>query len=218
MNKLLLLEDDTLFRETLEDFLEEYNYEVKSFKNGEDVLDSTFKEQFDIYLFDINVPKINGLELLKILRDSGDNTPAIFITSYNDQETLHQGFEVGADDYIKKPVDLDELYFRIQALLKRSGQLKSIINLTENIVLDKEKMLLYQNDNILNISQKVVMLIELFSNNRDNVVTKDQIIEHLWHNELPSDGSIRVYISQIKKLLGNQSITNIKGVGYKIQF
>ena len=98
MYKILILEDDDLFASTLEDFLSEEGFEVDIAKDGEECLELNFKKNYDLYIFDINVPKINGLDLLEQLRQSDDNTPTIFLTSYKDKDTLHDAFLKGCDD------------------------------------------------------------------------------------------------------------------------
>lgn len=119
MSKILLLEDDDVLSETLVELLESENFEVLHVNDGEMALDATFVSSFDLMLLDVNVPFLNGFELLKSLRESGDMTPAIFITALTDVASLSKGFEVGVDDYIKKPFDFDELLIRIKALLKK---------------------------------------------------------------------------------------------------
>ena len=123
MYKILVLEDDELFASTLEDFLTDENLIVDIANDGEKCLALNYEKNYDLYIFDINVPKINGLELLEQLRKSKDNTPTIFLTSYKDKDTLQDAFIKGCDDYLKKPVDLDELLLRIKALLKRNKKL-----------------------------------------------------------------------------------------------
>ena len=138
MYKILVLEDDELFAETLEDFLEDEGFNVTVANDGEEVVSLCYDNKYDLYLLDINVPKLNGIELLKELRDAGDNTPSIYLTSYKDKQTLTDGFLSGCDDYLKKPVDLDELLLRVQSLLKRSGKSISKVPLIENIYFDPE--------------------------------------------------------------------------------
>jgi len=112
--RILLLEDDKLFNETLQDFLEEEEYELEYALDPYTALDLAYEQNFDLYLFDVNLPYESGFDLLKKLRESGDSTPTIFITSRDDKESLREGFMVGADDYIKKPIDLDELYYGLK--------------------------------------------------------------------------------------------------------
>jgi DNA-binding response OmpR family regulator len=119
MIKLLLLEDDHVLAESLIELLQSENFDIVHVVNSQGALNQTFLQNFDLFLLDVNVPLFNGFELLKNLRDSGDKTPAIFLTALNDIASLSKGFDVGADDYIKKPFDFDELIIRINAILKK---------------------------------------------------------------------------------------------------
>ncbi|MCT7582593.1 response regulator transcription factor [Aliarcobacter butzleri] len=220
MYKILILEDDELFASTLEDFLAEEKFTVDIAKDGEECLSLNYEKNYDLYIFDINVPKINGLELLSSLRKGEDNTPTIFLTSYKDKDTLHDAFLKGCDDYLKKPADLDELLLRIKALLKRNKKQFELIKLTETLDFNPINKRIYENGVDLNLPTKILDLIELFIENRGDIVTKEMIINRLWAaNEDYSEGSIRVYINQIKKLFSDANvIVNIKGIGYKIEF
>lgn len=218
MYKVLLLEDDELFASTVEDFLSDEGFDVDIAIDGEECLELNFKKNYDLYIFDINVPKINGLDLLEQLRQSEDNTPTIFLTSYKDKDTLHDAFLKGCDDYLKKPVDLDELILRIKALLKRNKKQFEIIKLSDTLTFNPSNKRAYENEVDLNLPIKVLDLLELFLENKGEIVTKNMIISKLWTTqEEYSEGSIRVYINQIKKLLGKEAILNIKGIGYKIE-
>jgi len=219
MFKILVLEDDKLFANTLEDFLNEEGFAVDLAFNGEECLDLNYENKYDLYIFDINVPKVSGLELLKQLKNAGDETPTIFLTSYKDKDTLQQAFLNGCDDYLKKPIDLDELILRIKALLKRNKKQFEIVNINSTLSFNPETKRVYENGVDLNLSTKVSELLELFIENRGLIVTKEMIISKLWSvDEDYSEGSIRVYINHIKKILGKESILNIKGIGYKIEF
>jgi len=219
MFNILLLEDDELFANTLEDFLEEEGFNVDIANDGEKCLDLNYEKNYDLYIFDINVPKINGLDLLNQLRKSGDDTPSIFLTSYKDKETLEKGFKNGCDDYLKKPVDLDELILRIKALLKRNKKHFEIITLSKTLTFNPITKRAFKNNIDLNLPIKVSELLELFIENRGEIVTKEMIVDKLWSASKDySEGSIRVYINSIKKLLGKEYISNIKGIGYKVEF
>ena len=216
--RILLLEDDELFAETLEDFLEDEGFTIDIANDGEKALDLNYETNYDLYLLDINVPKINGLELLKDLRESGDETPAIFLTSYKDKETLAEGFLSGADDYLKKPVDLYELLLRIKSLLKRVGKQTSKIVIDENTVFEPSLKRVFKDGNDMNLAMKVIDLLELFLENRDKIITKEMIVSKLWSvDEEYSEGSIRVYINHVKKIFSKEKIINIKGIGYKFE-
>ncbi|MDF1875439.1 response regulator transcription factor [Sulfurimonas sp. SAG-AH-194-I05] len=211
--KILLLEDDQLLAETLVDLLQEY--EVTHAANGQIALDLTFEKKFDLYLLDVNVPLINGITVLKELREAQDTTPAIFLTSHTDKETLTKGFTSGADDYITKPFDNDEIILRIHALLKRSKPLKNdcISLLCHDAT---HKRILYDNKD-LELSPKEYELLILLMAHINNTVPKELIFDALWSsNTLGSDGAIRVHINRLKQLLPQMNIVNIRGIGYKL--
>jgi len=212
--KILVLEDDKLFNDTLEDFLEEEGFEVRCVLDPYSALDKTYEEKFDLYLFDVNLPYESGFELLKQLRDAGDTTPTIFLTSRNDKISLTQGFDVGADDYMKKPIDLDELLLRINALLRRQTRVEStIIGDYELNMRSKELRL---NGNPIKLGAKSMALLLLLVERKNELVSFQEIEKHLWHtNEEASAGAVRVYVTTLKKYFPN--IENIRGVGYRFK-
>lgn len=219
MYKILILEDDLLFLETLEDFLISEGFLVDCAKNSNEALELNYKNSYDLYIFDINLPEMSGLELLKLLRDSNDKTATIFLTSYKDSDTLKDAFLKGCDDYIKKPVDLDELLLRIKAVLKRVNKSFDKIILEDGLIFDQENRRLHRDNIDVSLAIKAMDLLELFVQNQGKIVSKDEIITKLWgFNESYSEGSIRVYINQIKKLFKKENvIQNIKSVGYRFE-
>lgn len=218
MIKILFLEDDELFCETLIDFLEESNYNITHVSDGEEFLVKAYESTYQLYLLDINVPKLNGLDTLKNLRDTNNNTPAIFLTSYKDKETLKSGFRNGCDDFLSKPFDMDELLLRIQSLLKRSNIILNRIKIND-IIFDPKSNALFKDNDIIESSAKVIELFKLCFENNHNIVSKDMIIDRLWeYGDEYSEGSLRVYISKLQKIFTGKHITNIKNVGYKIEF
>lgn len=114
MMKILLLEDDKILCESLKEFLELEGYTVDVAHRGPEVFDLTFAQAYDLYILDVNVPEIDGFDVLASLKDAGDVTPAIYITALTDINSISKGFEIGADDYIKKPFDPEELVIRIK--------------------------------------------------------------------------------------------------------
>lgn len=216
---LLILEDNRLLSETLEDFLSEHGFTCTLTYNGQDALKVCYEKRFDLYLLDVNVPYISGFEFLKELRKAGDKTPAIFVTSYNDKTSVLEGFNLGGDDYIKKPFDLDELLMRIKAVIARTkGDEESIIPINADYALNTErKRLLYRNAE-LDVHLKDFELLTLLVQNRGKVVTKEMIYDVLWSSsEEINEGSIRVYINNLKKIFGKESISNIRGIGYRFE-
>jgi len=117
--KILYLEDDVALSATIEEFLTDQGYDVVTAFSGNDVLEYSYDEVFDLFIFDVQVPKIDGFELLKSLREAGITTPTIFTTSRSSIDDLTTGYDVGADDYLKKPFELQELLLRVKALIKR---------------------------------------------------------------------------------------------------
>jgi len=212
--RILVLEDDKLFNETLEDFLEEEAHILHCALDPYSALDLTYEHVFDLYLFDVNLPYENGFDLLEKLRQSGDETPCIFITSRADKASLKEGFEKGGDDYIYKPVDLDELSLRIRAVLRR--QVRSQLVEIDMYQFDISTKTLYQNEKNLDLSIKAGELLMVLLEGQGRVVPLDQIKERLWSSaEEASDGALRVYITQLKKYFPTQ-IQNIRGVGYQM--
>lgn len=215
--KILLLEDDTLFAHTLEDFLSEQGYTIDIVHNGEDALKRHYANRYDLYLLDINVPQINGLMLLKVLRDSGDHLPAIFLTSYKDTQTLQNAFEIGCDDYVKKPCDLDELACRIKTLLKRTGNLKEKVFFSSYCYYCFENRSVYYHQRDANLQPKSIFLLELFLEYSNQIITIEMIIDRLWSPaEIASENAIRTYITQLRQFIGKDKITNLKGIGYTL--
>ena len=119
-NNILLLEDDYELAQTLKELLEEAGYSVDMVHTGNDAIDASYDNKYDLYVFDINVPDISGIELLENLRQADDTTPTIFISALVDINTIAKGFEVGADDYLKKPFFPEELLIRVKAKLSHA--------------------------------------------------------------------------------------------------
>ncbi|MCX6075131.1 MAG: response regulator transcription factor [Campylobacterales bacterium] len=215
--KVLLLEDDRLFGESIQDFLEEEGFEVTLCPNGQEALDATFEAQFDLYLFDINVPLIDGLSLLSELRSANDQTPAIYLTSHRDISVLTEAFKNGADDYMKKPFDIEELLVRINALLRRSKPAIIRHHCLGDLSLDAQHKCIFLEGREIIFSPKEYQLMALLIQNAGEIVTKEMMMDELWSaSELVSEGAIRVYINRLKQEIGNDRILNVRGLGYRL--
>ncbi len=211
--KILLLEDDKLFNETLQDFLEEEDFEVDCVLDPYSALELSYETIYDLYLFDVNLPYESGFDLLGKLRQSGDTTPTIFITSRDDKESLTHGFSVGADDYMKKPIDLDELLLRIAALMRRQIRQERIE--IGKYTLDVIAKKIFLNNSEVDITKKAVELLVLLFQANGEVVSSDDIKNRIWAaGQNASDGSLRVYITQLKKYF-SKNIVNVRGIGYR---
>ena len=214
---ILILEDNELFLETIEDFLQTQGFTTQRAINGEEALEICFKHKFDLYLIDVKVPLLNGFDFLKELRVSKDLTPAIFITSLNDKESLLKGFMSGCDDYMKKPLDLDELKWRIDAILKRVNT-EEIIKIDDEFCFNVKRKRPYKNNKEIDLNPKDAKLLYLLLKDRGKVVTKEMIKDALWSSaETVNEGSVRVYINNLKKIFSKEAITNIRGVGYRFE-
>jgi DNA-binding response OmpR family regulator len=212
--KILLLEDDKLFNETLQDFLEEEGFGVDCILDPYSALDLTYANNYNLYLFDVNLPYETGFDLLQNLRASGDDTPTIFITSRDDKASLKEGFMQGGDDYITKPIDLEELLLRINAVLRRQVR-KEVVQIGR-YSFDILTKVLYKDDKMVELSTKGSELLFVLLEGQGEVVPLEQIKSHLWSaSEGGSDGALRVYVTQLKKYFPTQ-IENVRGVGYKM--
>lgn len=210
MHKILLLEDDLNLRDTIEEELEEAGFNITSTDKSDDVLDLTYEEKFDLYLFDVNVIGMNGFKLLEALREAGDETPTIFLTSKNKTNDVIEGFDVGASDYLKKPFDIDELIARMLRFLKTKKSYKiseSVSYLPESYeVIHEEKHIL--------LNQKDAQILEYFLNHKNQVISKEQILDDVYEGEYITDSTFRGYIKKIKSAIGEEHLRNIRGQGY----
>lgn len=216
--KILLLEDDITLNETVVEYLEESDFEVISFYDGEDAFIKIYEEKFDLLLLDVNVPSLNGFELLKNLRKQNINTPAIFITSLNSMDSFEKGFNVGCDDYIRKPFELKELLIRIESILKRGyfHNLDTKVNIVDNIYFDTSSNLLFKDEQEIKLNNKETKLLKFFLQNQNQILSHEQIFNYVWnYDEQSSDESLRTYIKNLRKLFGKERITSVKKLGYK---
>ncbi len=216
--KILLLEDDVTLNETIVEFLQEKGYEVISAYDGEEASELIYEESFELLLLDVNVPLLNGFELLKQKRKEGVKTPAIYITSLNSIDSLETGYDSGCDDYIRKPFVLKELALRVENILKRGyfHEISSRITIDEKIEYDVESNLLFVENQEIQLSTKEALLLKLFLQNRDEVLTHERIYETLWsYDETQSESALRTYIKNLRKIVGKEKIVSLKRQGYK---
>jgi len=205
--KILLLEDDQILSETLQHFLSREGYQVDVALSEEEAEEMTFSNSYDLYLFDINLPQGDGLELLKALRHAEDETPAIFITALTDMNSMAQGFELNAIDYIKKPFDPEELLIRLRAKFKDETLYYGKISY------DPKSNVLRKEGEIVQIGNVPCRVFVKLLMNMGSVVTQDTLFECL---ENPSGNALRVALSKIKQKLEIE-ITNIRGEGYMLE-
>ncbi|XPV68462.1 MAG: response regulator transcription factor [Halarcobacter sp.] len=217
--KILLLEDDTLLNEIIEEFLEKLNHKVVSTYDGQEAIEAVFEENFDLLILDVNVPLINGFEVLKELKRNSINTPTIYITSLHTLKDMEIGFKAGADDYMKKPFHLSELKLRIENIVRlrhieNSGDNK--INDTISYNYDTKTIKVSQQKHTL--SKTEAKVFEYFLKNRNRSISIEEISLNNWsYEEAPTATTIRTYIKNLRKILGKDMIDTFKGIGYKLK-
>lgn len=214
---ILLLEDDQQLSDTVKQFLEYQGYTVFCAYDGLQAQDLAYEKQVDLMLLDVKVPHQSGFDFLQNLRDEGVQTPAIFITSLNGVDDVTRGFDMGCDDYIRKPFALKELLVRVDSLLKRRFRThEEKIDLGEGLIFDSKEFFLTRNNERVPLKKKEAMLLALFLENPNELLSYDKIYERLWeYDESPSAGSLRSYVKTVRSILGKVSIETMKNVGYR---
>ena len=216
--KILLLEDDTLLNEIIEEFLMEIGHEVTSTFDGQEAIERIYENSFDLLVLDVNVPSLNGFDLLKSLKNNLIDIPSIYITSLHTSNDMKKGFDSGADDYIKKPFQLSELNLRINNI-KRLRQIENLELrvLNSNISYDYETKEIIKGKEQIYLSKTEAKIFEYFLKNINKTVSIDEISLNNWiYDEIPSPTTIRTYIKNLRKIIGKENILTIKGIGYKI--
>lgn len=215
--KIFLMEDDLMLNEIIEEHLISKEYMVTTAYTGDEAEEILYSEVFDLLLLDVNVPGINGFELLKELRTRDIHTPAIFITSLDMVDDIEKGFESGCDDYIKKPFELKELDLRINNI-KRLFKINEdeLLDEATNIIIDKKNLLLRFGDEEIHLALKELDVLEYLIKHKNSPVSVEELCSNVWSYEgSPSAATIRTYIKNLRKILGEGYILNIRGVGYR---
>lgn len=207
--KILLLEDDRILSQSIKELLESDSFSIDIAMDGEEAVELTYINKYDLYLFDINVPKIDGFELLASLRDASDVTPVIFLSAMVDIKTMTKGFNLGASDYIKKPFDPEELLLRVNAKIKKQTECITYKNLLYN-PLTKE---LRNNNNLVILSDMLLDMFHILITSQDKVVDKIFLEDCMQH---PSSQALRVAINKLKNIT-ELPIKNVRGVGYIVE-
>lgn len=215
MNKILLVEDDLILGESLAELLKSEDFEVVWVKDGNEAIEMTYDFKFDLYLFDVDIPFINGFELLKDLRNSEDATPCIFLTAKTGIDSLSLGFEIGADDYIKKPFDTDELIIRINSQINKSFNSHSEEIIYGDILYNVQDKRVLKKDNEVLLSPMELRLFELFFKNKNKIITTEDILFELYEGNEGNIATLRIQVSKLKKI--GLNITNLRAIGYRLE-
>ncbi len=213
--KICIVEDDIELNQTLSQFLEISEFEIVSVFDGEEAISRIYEDNFDIILLDIKLPKLNGFEVAKKIREFTKN-PIIFITSLDSEKDMEEGFLSGGDDYIRKPFSLKELDLRIRAILRRMYGNTEKVELGDNMVFDILNLELFKDSKKVHLKRKEAKLLKLFLENKNRILTKDEILGAIYeYEELPNENSLRTFIKTLRRIIGKDKIETIKDTGYK---
>lgn len=219
MFKILVVEDDKNLRKLIVTCLKKSNYTVFETQNGEEALKLMDKEFVDLIVTDIMMPEMDGYELISSLREANYEVPILIITAKEDFEDKKRGFTLGADDYMVKPINIDELILRVNSLLKRSKSTNERIIKIGNVELNYDKLEVKKADKKYQLTQKEFYLIYKLLSTPDTIFKRQDLIEEIWGLENESDfRTIDVHVKRIREKLEDITefeIVTIRGIGYK---
>jgi len=221
--RLLIIEDEENLAKSLKKTLQTESYAVDIALNGNEGYEMAFGEEYDLIILDLGLPRMDGLNIIEELRKEKNTTPVIMLTARDALEDKVKGFNLGADDYLVKPFEFEELLVRIQALLRRP---KSVINsklIIDDLILDSQTKVVIRNNQELTLTAKEFSLLEFLMRHKGQVLTKQQLIDHVWDADLDLfSNTVDVYIGYLRAKIDkafpkhNRLIKTIKGMGYKI--
>jgi DNA-binding response OmpR family regulator len=221
--KALLLEDDLILSKEIISFLKSMKIECDAVFDGELFFKQKKLASYDIFLLDINVPKINGLQVCKKIREADASTPILMLTAYRDIQDKMDAFTIGADDYLVKPFHFEELYIRILALLRRSTnpQEKKDFIVIKDLEIDTNDLKVKRNGQVIELTPKEYQLLILLAKANGRVVSKQSISEQIWDVHFDSNlNTIEVYINFLRKKIdkdhAEKLILTRSGYGYYI--
>ncbi|MDD3506452.1 MAG: response regulator transcription factor [Sulfurimonas sp.] len=215
--KILLLEDEFSLRISIKEFLEDMEYEVDDYADGIDAYDAIYSKSYDLLLLDVNVPSMDGFELLQSIRKDGLKVPAIFLTSMTDVQNLNEGYKKGCCDYIRKPFDLLELELRIKQAVKSFYlQNDEVVSLGEDVFYDmlKGKLTCEGQEIVLRKIEKDIL--EVLIKNKNSLVSMQMFQDEVW-GDYVEPSAVRVQINNLKQKLPDAIIQNRRGLGYIIE-
>jgi len=221
--KILLVEDDEIIARTLAEILQDRHYVVDLADSGDLGWELIKVYEYDLIILDIELPKLNGIELCQKLRDTGNQTPILLLTAQNSGDQKVIGLDAGADDYVVKPFEISELLARIRVLLRRRNSLASTILQWGKLSLNSSNHEVIYDRQILNLTPKEYRLLELFLRNGDRILTRDIILDRLWDiEEAPNENTVTAHIKDLRRKLKQigadaNLIETVYGVGYRLK-
>ena len=220
--KILVVEDERDLNRIITKHLKKNNYSVDSCFDGQEALDFISYSEYDLIITDIMMPNVDGYEFIDKLRANKNNTPVIMLTAKDTLEDKIVGLDSGADDYIVKPFEFDELLARIRVLMRRNYGLATNIIQIEEVTLDLAKKQVTKSGEIIDLTGKEYEVLEYFMKNKGSILSRDQILNHVWDYEYEGASNIvDVIIKNIRKKLdrgeGNTIIYTKRGLGYFVK-
>lgn len=219
MFDILVVEDDKNLRKLIITCLRKNNYNTYEAINGEVALEVLDQNYIDLIISDVMMPKMDGFELIKQLRQSKYKTPILLITAKSEIKDKKEGFLLGADDYMVKPIDIEELILRVQVLLRRSKSTSEKILRIDDLVLNYNQMSVTKSEKVYYLAQKEFLLLYKLLSTPDTIFSRQELIEEIWGLESDSDyRTVDVHIKRIREKMSdvdNFEIISIRGIGYK---
>lgn len=215
--KILLLEDDQLLNDAIAKFLTIKGHQIEVFRDGTSAYDAIKSSSYDLLVLDINVPNINGLKLLESLHEEKIQIHTIFISANIEMESISDAFNLGCNDYIKKPFHLNELAIRIEKIFKSTNIPNSHLRLSKSYSLDMELSILRFNGEVQVVSPRQLKILTLLANNRSRTVDYTLFQEYAWDSYEIEIPTIRAEINRLKKTLKEDIIINVRNMGYMIK-
>lgn len=220
---IMIVDDEAGVRDLLCDALKIAGFETMSAPDGMSALTAIRSKKPDLFIIDINMPLMDGFELVERLRSTGDNTPALMLSARADRVDITRGLTLGADDYVTKPFGLEELLLRIKAILRRSQvSLEAATHLTCGpITLDEVSHTVSFNSDPVDLSPTEFKLLQVLMENKGRVLSKNLLLDEVWGITFESESTVAdTYISYLRKKLhrdGFEGIKTVRGVGFVIQ-
>ena len=221
--RLLLVEDEERLSQALSEIFKKNRIDVDAVLNGNDGFEYAKSGIYDVVVLDIMLPGLDGISILKRLREEKNNVPVILLTAKDDITDKIAGLDSGADDYLTKPFSTDELLARIRALTRRKGELKEDVLTFKDLILNKKNWEIQSsNGEAVKLSLKEFKILELLFENPHQVITKEQIIEKIWGGDSNAEyNNVEVYISFLRKKLDNLHVSarirTARGIGYSLE-
>lgn len=220
MLKILIAEDDTELRQLFTHVLNKNGYTVKGVANGKEALDAMENDYYDLIISDIMMPVMDGYELVRTLREANNTTPVMMITAKDAFDDMRQGFIFGTDDYMVKPVNVNEMVLRVGALLRRAQMINDRRQTIGSTLLECDSLTVTSNGESTVLPQKEFMLLYKMAAFPGKIFTRHQLMDEIWGYDNESDThTVDVHIGRLRERFRDNEdfkIVTIRGVGYKV--